>query len=93
MRALNDQLRNEVSTWEVKYDKLKRHAQEKLDLANSEILKIRNSSEKELVSLKSRLSRAEVAAKSLEQTVESKRRENEELTRICDELMTQLDKK
>ena len=93
MRNLSDQLRNEVSTWEAKYDKLKRHAQDKLDLANTEITKVRSTTEKEHVTLKSKLSRLELHVQSLEQTVETKKRENQELTRMCDELMAQLDSK
>jgi hypothetical protein len=56
-----------------------------------EIAKVRSAYEKELSTLKARLSRAELQASSVTKQLESKTSENAELTKICDQLVAQIE--
>ncbi|KAJ3045191.1 hypothetical protein HDV00_011061 [Rhizophlyctis rosea] len=84
-------LKEEVGVLEKRYETLKDHAEQKLESANVEIARVRTTYEKEISALKAKLSRSEVAIKTLERTVESKNEENAELAKICDGLVAQLD--
>ncbi|KAJ3285975.1 hypothetical protein HDU79_006904, partial [Rhizoclosmatium sp. JEL0117] len=81
----------EIKTWQDKYEALKQHAEEKLESANVEIAKVRTHHSAELAALKVKLTRVELHAQALERSVESKERENAELTRICDDLLVQIE--
>ena len=85
-------LQKESSTANARYDLLKSHAEEKMEQANVEIAKVRSSYEKDLGTLKAKLAKAEVQVGTLERTVAAKSQENIELTKICDELLAQIEK-
>ncbi|CAM4852878.1 unnamed protein product [Rotaria socialis] len=77
-----------------KYSVLKQHAQEKLNEANVEIERLRrvNTSEVEGIQTQLRYSQLRVQSleqelKSVKQELEQKKKENIELTNICDELL------
>ncbi|KAJ3257065.1 Transforming acidic coiled-coil-containing protein 3 [Chytriomyces hyalinus] len=78
-----------VSLMEDRYQVLKAHAEEKLQEANIEIARVRGGLEKEIASLRVKISRSELHVASLEKNVESKAAENAELTKICDDLLMQ----
>ncbi|KAJ3283662.1 hypothetical protein HK104_010279 [Borealophlyctis nickersoniae] len=91
MRGEVNGLREEVALAEQRYGALKDHAEQKLESANVEIAQVRRTFEKEVSQLKAKLSRAEVQNKVLESTIATKTRENDELAKICDDLVAQLD--
>ncbi|CAF4030184.1 unnamed protein product [Rotaria sp. Silwood2] len=77
-----------------KYAVLKQHAQEKLNEANSEIERLRrvHGSETEAVQTQLRYTQLRVQSleqelRSVKQELEQKKKENNELTNICDELL------
>ncbi|CAF0792851.1 unnamed protein product [Adineta ricciae] len=78
-----------------KYAVLKQHAQEKLNEANSEIERLRRLQSSEMEGVQAQLRYAQLRVQSLEQELKSakqeleqKKKENIELTNICDELLT-----
>ncbi|CAF1526731.1 unnamed protein product [Adineta ricciae] len=77
-----------------KYAVLKQHAQEKLNEANSEIERLRRTQASEMEGVQTQLRYAQLRVQSLEQEMKSvkqeleqKKKENIELTNICDELL------
>ncbi|CAF1153962.1 unnamed protein product [Rotaria sordida] len=77
-----------------KYAVLKQHAQEKLNEANSEIERLRRMHCSEIEGVQAQLRYAQLRVQSLEQEIKSikqeleqKKKENIELTNICDELL------
>ncbi|KAL1790891.1 transforming acidic coiled-coil-containing protein 3 isoform X1 [Sigmodon hispidus] len=75
-----------------RYQALKAHAEEKLKLANEEIAQVRSKTQAETLALQASLRKAQMQIHSLEKTVEQKTKENEELTRICDDLISKMEK-
>ncbi|XP_004695711.2 PREDICTED: transforming acidic coiled-coil-containing protein 3 [Condylura cristata] len=75
-----------------RYQALKAHAEEKLRLASEEIAQVRSKAQAEAVAFQASLRREQMRVHSLEKTVEQKTKENEELTRICDDLISKMEK-
>lgn len=72
----------------LRYQALKAHAEQKLKLANEEITQIHSKG----LALQASLRKAQMQIHSLEKTVEQKTKENDELTRICDDLISKMEK-
>ncbi|XP_055016958.1 transforming acidic coiled-coil-containing protein 1-like [Boleophthalmus pectinirostris] len=75
---------------EHRYQTLKAHAEEKLDKANQEICQVRSKAAAESVALGASLRKEQMKTESLERQVTQKNQEIEELTKICDELISKL---
>ncbi|EGW00399.1 transforming acidic coiled-coil-containing protein 3 isoform X1 [Cricetulus griseus] len=75
-----------------RYQALKAHAEEKLKLANEEIAQVRSKAQAEALALQASLRKAQMQIHSLEKTVEHKTKEIDELTRICDDLISKVEK-
>lgn len=90
LKSYIEEYKNKLSRQDHKYQLLKDHAEEKLEEANKEIDNISKSQEAEIAKLSAMLQKTEMKAKSLELTVEQKVKENEELTAICDELISKV---
>ncbi|XP_012519137.1 PREDICTED: transforming acidic coiled-coil-containing protein 3 [Propithecus coquereli] len=73
-----------------RYQALKAHAEEKLKLANEEIAQVRSKAQAEALALQASLRKEQMRVHSLEKTVEQKTKENDELTRICDDLISKM---
>ncbi|KAK2092512.1 Transforming acidic coiled-coil-containing protein 3 [Saguinus oedipus] len=69
-----------------RYQALKAHTKEKLQLANEEITQVRSKAQAEALALQ-----ASLRKEQMERTV-GKTKENEELTRICDNLISKMAK-
>jgi transforming acidic coiled-coil-containing protein 3 len=74
-----------------KFNQLKHHAEKKLEQANIEIARVRINNEQELAGIRAKSLRAEMRIGTLERGIDDKIKENKELTRICDELVTQME--
>uniref|UniRef100_W5MJN6 Transforming, acidic coiled-coil containing protein 3 n=1 Tax=Lepisosteus oculatus TaxID=7918 RepID=W5MJN6_LEPOC len=77
---------------EQRYQTLKAHAEEKIGLANEEIAQVRLKLKAETAALQAQLRREQVKIQSLERSLEQKEKENEELTKLCDELIVNVQK-
>ncbi|KAI9089448.1 transforming acidic coiled-coil-containing protein-domain containing protein [Phlyctochytrium arcticum] len=88
-----ENLKAEVVRANERFEGLKKHAESKLEEANTEMTRIRAAYDKEVSALKAKLSRSEVQMSTLERTIESKTQENQELTKICDSLVAQLEER
>ncbi|XP_037685157.1 transforming acidic coiled-coil-containing protein 3 isoform X2 [Choloepus didactylus] len=75
-----------------RYQALKAHAEEKLQLANEEMAQFRSKSQSEALALQASLRKEQMRSHSLERTVEQKAKEIDELTRICDDLISKMKK-
>ncbi|XP_041525337.1 transforming acidic coiled-coil-containing protein 3-like [Microtus oregoni] len=75
-----------------RYQALKAHAEEKLNLANEEIAQVHSKAQAEALAFQASLRKAQMQIHSLEKTVEQKTKENDELTRICDDLISKMEK-
>ncbi|XP_066135355.1 transforming acidic coiled-coil-containing protein 3 [Saccopteryx bilineata] len=75
-----------------RYQALKAHAEEKLQLANEEIAQVRSKAQAEALAFQASLRKEQMRVHSLEKTVEQKTKENDELTRICDDLISKMEK-
>ncbi|XP_036373337.1 transforming acidic coiled-coil-containing protein 3-like [Megalops cyprinoides] len=78
---------------EQRYQALKTLAQEKLDLANAEIAQVRAHLKAETSALQVQLRREQLKVESLEKSLEQKKKEVEELTKLCDELIVNVQKR
>uniref|UniRef100_A0A8C7B1N5 Transforming acidic coiled-coil-containing protein C-terminal domain-containing protein n=1 Tax=Neovison vison TaxID=452646 RepID=A0A8C7B1N5_NEOVI len=71
---------------------LEAHAEEKLQLASEETAQVRSKAQAESLAFQASLRKEQMRIHSLEKTVEQKTKENEELTRICDDLISKMEK-
>ncbi|XP_077456062.1 transforming acidic coiled-coil-containing protein 1-like isoform X2 [Stigmatopora argus] len=81
-----------VKQEEQRYQTLKVHAEEKLDKANEEIAQVRTKAGSESLALNAGLRKEQMKNESLEQALQQKNQEIEELTKICDELIAKMGK-
>uniref|UniRef100_A0A1A7WHC0 Transforming, acidic coiled-coil containing protein 1 n=1 Tax=Iconisemion striatum TaxID=60296 RepID=A0A1A7WHC0_9TELE len=81
-----------VKQEEQRYQTLKVHAEEKLDKANEEIAQVRTKASSENTALTASLRKEQMKNESLEQALQQKNQEIEELTKICDELIAKMGK-
>ncbi|XP_065490284.1 transforming acidic coiled-coil-containing protein 3 [Caloenas nicobarica] len=77
---------------EQRYQALKAHAEEKLHQANEEIAQVRSKAKAEAAALQASLRKEQMRIQSLETSLEQKTKENDELTKICDDLISKLAK-
>ncbi|XP_076156854.1 transforming acidic coiled-coil-containing protein 3 [Alosa pseudoharengus] len=77
---------------EQRYKSLKAHAEEKISLANGEIAEVRGKHRSEVSALQAQLKREQLKVHSLEKTLDQKVKETEELTKLCDELIVNVQK-
>ena len=70
-----------------RYEVLKTDATEKLAQASEKLAETKSSKEAEILKLRALLKKAELNVSSLDQKVGKLTKENEELTKICDELI------
>ncbi|XP_029448476.1 LOW QUALITY PROTEIN: transforming acidic coiled-coil-containing protein 3 [Rhinatrema bivittatum] len=77
---------------EQRYKALKAHAEEKLKRANEEIAQVRSKAKGEIAALQAMLRKEHMKIQSMEQSLEQKTKENEELTKICDDLISKMEK-
>ncbi|XP_035514477.1 transforming acidic coiled-coil-containing protein 1-like isoform X3 [Morone saxatilis] len=81
-----------VKQEEQRYQTLKLHAEEKLDKANEEIAQVRTKASSENMAMTASLRKEQMKNESLEQALQQKNQEIEELTKICDELIAKMGK-
>ncbi|XP_035495919.1 transforming acidic coiled-coil-containing protein 1 isoform X2 [Scophthalmus maximus] len=81
-----------VKQEEQRYQTLKLHAEEKLDKANEDIAQVRAKASSEHMALNASLRKEQMKNESLEQALQQKNQEMEELTKICDELIAKMGK-
>jgi predicted RNase H-like nuclease (RuvC/YqgF family) len=86
-------LTTELEVANKRFEALVKHAESKLEEANVEIARVRSAFEKELVQAKSKTSRLEIQNNTLQQSLENKIKENQELMKICDGLEKYFDNK
>ncbi|XP_051889771.1 transforming acidic coiled-coil-containing protein 3 [Pristis pectinata] len=77
---------------EQRYQALKAHAEEKLNQANEEIAQVRNKYKAEVAAVQAHLRKEQMKVNSLERSLEDKAKENVELSKICDELISKMEK-
>ncbi|XP_039579841.1 transforming acidic coiled-coil-containing protein 3 isoform X2 [Passer montanus] len=77
---------------EQRYQALKAHAEEKLQQANEEIAQVRSKAKSETAALQAALRKEQMKIQSLERSLEQKTKENDELTKICDDLILKMGK-
>ncbi|CAK6956991.1 transforming acidic coiled-coil-containing protein 3 isoform X2 [Scomber scombrus] len=77
---------------EQRYQTLKAHAEEKIGHANEEIATVRSGYKAEVSALQAQLRREQLKVQSLEKSLDQKEKEAEELTKLCDELITKVQK-
>uniref|UniRef100_A0A8C3YTK9 Transforming acidic coiled-coil-containing protein C-terminal domain-containing protein n=1 Tax=Catagonus wagneri TaxID=51154 RepID=A0A8C3YTK9_9CETA len=75
-----------------RYQALKAHAEEKLQQASEEIAQVRSKAQAEVLALQAVLRKEQMRVQSLEKVVEQKTKENDELTRICDDLISKMER-
>merc|ERR1712098_823318 len=75
---------------EQRFEALRKHAEEKLTEANKTIDSIQKGRESEVAQLQAMLKKTEMRVNTLERVVEQKAQENNELTSICDELISKV---
>ena len=73
-----------------RYEVLKTDANEKLVSANSRLEEVKKTGEAKILKLGALLKKEDMRVKSLEIEVEKKEKENQELTQVCDDLISKL---
>ena len=79
---------NKYKKGEERYDLLKTHAETKLEEANTRLGEVKRSRAAEIAKLTAQLRKSEMGVAFLEREVEQKTKDNQELTTICDELIS-----
>uniref|UniRef100_A0AAX7TTW4 Transforming acidic coiled-coil-containing protein C-terminal domain-containing protein n=1 Tax=Astatotilapia calliptera TaxID=8154 RepID=A0AAX7TTW4_ASTCA len=77
---------------EQRYQTLKAHAEEKISHANEGIAEVRSKYKAEVSALQAQLRREQLKVQSLEKSLDQKEKEAEELTKLCDELISNVQK-
>lgn len=90
LKSTVEDLNKRYKKSEEKYELLKSHAETKLGEANQRLEEIQSSKAAEITKLQALLRKAEMRVASLERTVEQKSKENDELTKMCDELISRV---
>ncbi|XP_066996608.2 uro-adherence factor A isoform X2 [Anabrus simplex] len=93
LRASLAEYESTIKKQEQKYDALKSHAMAQLEGANEELNMLHRNHQVELTKLRAMLKKAELKVTSLEEVVEQKTKENQELVTICDELIGNVETK
>uniref|UniRef100_UPI00398EDEEC transforming acidic coiled-coil-containing protein 3 isoform X1 n=1 Tax=Pristiophorus japonicus TaxID=55135 RepID=UPI00398EDEEC len=75
---------------EQRYQALKVHAEEKLNQANETIAEVRNKFKAEIAALQAQLRKEQMKANSMERSLEEMTKENVELSKICDDLISKM---
>ncbi|NXN15276.1 TACC3 protein, partial [Indicator maculatus] len=60
--------------------------------ANEEIAQVRSKAKSEAAALQATLRKEQMRIQSLEKSLEQKTKENDELTKICDDLISKMEK-
>ncbi|KAM4543067.1 transforming acidic coiled-coil-containing protein 3 isoform 3-T3 [Odontesthes bonariensis] len=81
-----------VKKEEQRYQTLKAHAEEKIGQANDEMFELRSKNKAEVSALQAQLRREQMKVQSLEKSLDQKKKEAEELTKLCDELIVKVQK-
>ncbi|XP_012284854.1 uncharacterized protein LOC105702117 isoform X2 [Orussus abietinus] len=79
-----------IKALESRYDQLKSHAMTQLEKANLELESIRKQQEAETVRLQAMVKKAELKSNSFAELVEQKTKENKELAKILDEVISRV---
>lgn len=82
-----------INVAESRYNKLREHAEDKIEEANKEIANVRETFQAQLAASQMKLKAAEQEAKSAQRELAAKVQDNAELTAICDELVKKLEGK
>ncbi|KAF9427568.1 hypothetical protein BGZ76_002291 [Entomortierella beljakovae] len=90
LRKAIEALKQDFETSESRYDNLRGHADAKMLMASQEMEQIKMGYDSEIAMLKGQLSRQEMQVRALEQAVEIKKKENEELIMFSEELISKL---
>lgn len=72
---------------EQRYDKMKNHAMQQIEIANNKLETLVKNHSIEITKLKALLKKEEISRLSMNEQLIQKTRENEELMKICDELI------
>lgn len=72
---------------EQRYEKMKSHAMQQLEIANNKLESLQKNHSMEVTRLKALLKKEEISRLSVNEQLQQKTRENEELMKICDELI------
>ncbi|XP_004537328.1 transforming acidic coiled-coil-containing protein 2 isoform X2 [Ceratitis capitata] len=73
---------------EQRYDKMKNHAMQQLEIANKKLESLNKEHSIETTKLKALLKKEEISRASINEQLQQKSRENAELVKICDELIS-----
>ncbi|KAG0199271.1 hypothetical protein BGX28_007430, partial [Mortierella sp. GBA30] len=90
LRKAVDTLKQDFETSESRFESVKAHADAKLVQASQEMEQARMMYDNEIAMLKSQLSRQEMQMRTLEQALEIKNKENEDLILFSEELIAKL---
>ncbi|XP_055870670.1 transforming acidic coiled-coil-containing protein 1-like isoform X6 [Biomphalaria glabrata] len=85
-----EDLQGKLKKAEGKLQAIRSQAEEKLDKANEDIEKIKKSTKQDIIRLEAALKKAELRTSNLEESLQRKEKENQELTAICDELISKV---
>lgn len=90
LRKAVETLKDDFETSESRYESVKAHADTKLSQASKEMEQARNTYETEIAMLRAQVNRQEVHLRTLETTLETKTKENEDLIMFSEELIAKL---
>ncbi|XP_028251181.1 transforming acidic coiled-coil-containing protein 3 isoform X3 [Parambassis ranga] len=92
LRACAEDSLVRIKKEEQRYQTLKAYAEEKIGRANEEITEVRSKYKAEMATLHVQLRREQLKVQSLEKTLDQKEKETNDLTKLCDELISNVQK-
>ena len=90
MKSQVKELSSRFKKGEERYEVLKTDAESRLKDANEKMVEVGKSKEAEIARLTAMLRKAEMNVTSLQRKADEKDRENKELTKICDDLISKV---
>jgi len=90
LKRNSEELNTKLAKSEEKYDKLKTQAEQKIDSANTVIAKVRKQQEIDIAGLQASLKVAQLKVDGLEKEIQQKNVDNEQLTKLCDDLIAKV---
>jgi len=85
-----DAYKQNLEKEKLRYSTLKKHAEERIEFANTEIEKLRKNTSIDLQTLRAELRKAEIKISSLELSMQQKDQENSQLTSLLEEVLSKV---
>lgn len=90
LKATVEENTDAIQQLQARYETLRQHAMQQLNKANAELDSVKKVHQTDILKLNAMVKKSDVLVSSLQESLSQKIKDNEELTSICDELITKV---